>query len=183
MPIRLNRKKMISVLKWLLIIYALVGIGLYYLQDRIIFRSIALPEDYVYNFSKPFNEINLPYDKETNINIIQFTVADSVQKGVVLYFHGNMNNISYYAPFSDLFLEKNYEVWMVDYPGYGKSTGPVEEEYFYSYAEQLYKLAARSFSPDSIVLYGKSLGSGIAAYIASKHQANQLISTKGGSFF
>jgi len=175
MQIHFRRKTFIRIIQWLIILYALVGITLYYLQDQIIFRSVALPKNYVFTFPKPFKEINLPYDKDANINIIQFTVADSVQKGVVLYFHGNMKNINYYARLADVFLENDYEVWMVDYPGYGKSTGEMKEEYFYAYAEQLYKLAARNFAADSIVLYGKSLGSGIAAYIASRYPARRLV--------
>ncbi len=171
----MKRKKWIGIVQWIVITYSLVGIGLYYLQDQIIFRSESLPPDYVYRFDKPFDEINIPYNNQSNINIVRFKVDDSIQKGVVLYFHGNRSNINYYAPLANIFLEKKYEVWMVDYPGYGKSTGQLEENVFYAYAEQLYKLAAQSFTPDSIILYGKSLGTGFAAYIAAKFPAQQLI--------
>jgi alpha-beta hydrolase superfamily lysophospholipase len=171
----MKRKRWIRIIQWVIIIYALAGIGLYYLQDLIIFRSDPLPADYKYQFEKPFEEINIPYDQQSNINIIRFTVADSLRRGAILYFHGNRSNINYYAPYADIFLEKNYEVWMVDFPGYGKSTGPLAEKIFYSYAEQLYKIASREVSSDSIILYGKSLGSGIAVYIAAKFPAQQLI--------
>jgi alpha-beta hydrolase superfamily lysophospholipase len=57
-----------------------------------------------------------------NLSIIQFTVPDSVRKGIVLYFHGNMKNIERYAPFATHFTRNKYEVWMMDYPGFGKST-------------------------------------------------------------
>jgi pimeloyl-ACP methyl ester carboxylesterase len=171
----MKRKRWIRIIQWVLIVYALMGIGLYYLQDVIIFRSDVLPKDYKYEFDRPFEEINLQYDQQSNISIIRFTVADSLRKGAILYFHGNRSNINYYAPYADIFLDKNYEVWMIDYPGYGKSTGPLEEKVFYTYAEQLYKIAAQSVSPDSIILYGKSLGSGIAAYVAAKFPAQQLI--------
>ena len=171
----MKRKKWIRIVQWIIIIYSLVGIGLYYLQDQIIFRSEPLPSDYIYRFDKPFDEINIPYDNQSNINIVRFKVDDSIQKGVVLYFHGNRSNINYYAPLAGIFLEKKYEVWMVDYPGYGKSTGRMDENVFYAYAEQLYKLAAQSFAPDSIILYGKSLGTGIAVHVAAKFTAQQLI--------
>lgn len=171
----MKKRKWIRIVQWVLIIYALVGIGLYYLQDEIIFRSDPLPANYKYQFDRPFKEINIQYNPLSNINIIRFIVADSLRKGAVLYFHGNRSNINYYAPFADIFLEKYYEVWMVDFPGYGKSTGPLEEEVFYAYAEQLYKLASQSVSSDSIILYGKSLGSGIAAYVAARFPAQQLI--------
>ena len=64
---------------------------------------------------------------------------------------------------------------MIDYPGYGKSTGPLSEQRLYDFADQLYKLAAARFATDSIVIYGKSLGSGIAAWLASRKNCRQLI--------
>jgi pimeloyl-ACP methyl ester carboxylesterase len=64
---------------------------------------------------------------------------------------------------------------MIDYPGYGKSTGPLTEHRLYAYAEQLYKMAAAKMGKDSIVLYGKSMGTGIAAWLAARKNCRQLI--------
>ena len=64
---------------------------------------------------------------------------------------------------------------MIDYPGYGKSTGPLTEQRLYDFAEQLYRLARIKFSGDSIVIYGKSLGTGVAAWLASRKACKQLI--------
>jgi pimeloyl-ACP methyl ester carboxylesterase len=63
----------------------------------------------------------------------------------------------------------------VDYPGYGKSTGPLNEQRLYDYADQLYIMAKSRFAKDSIIIYGKSLGTGIAAWLASKKDCKQLI--------
>jgi uncharacterized protein len=58
-------------------------------------------------------------------------------------------------------------VWMIDYPGYGKSTGEMSEKALYDWAMVFYTLARARFPKDKIILYGRSLGTGIAAQLAS----------------
>jgi len=164
--------------KWIkivLIIYLVIGIALYFFQDKILFSPQKLPPDYVFNFPVPFKEISLPVNKEKNLSIIQFTVPDSVCRGVVLYFHGNRRNIERYASFATNFTGNNYEVWMMDYPGYGKSTGERTEQILYDDALQFYKMARARFSKDSIIIYGRSLGTGIASQLASTRDCKRLI--------
>lgn len=163
-------------LKIFLLIYALVGIGVYYLQDQFLIHPEAMLKKEPFDFSLPHKEINIPFDANSNLNIVQFLhPAGEPVKGVVLYFHGNRKNISWYAKYVPAFTKAGYEVWMIDYPGFGKSTGPLTEERLYAYSEQLYKLAHARFSADSIILYGKSMGTGIAAELASKQKAKLLV--------
>jgi uncharacterized protein len=167
-----------KVWKWARIIvpiYIACGIALYYFQETFLFHPKSLPPDHVYTFSQPYKEVNIPVSDEKNIGIVQFTVPDSVRKGVVLYFHGNRRNIERYAPFAIHFTRNNYEVWMIDYPGFGKSTGNRTEQIMYADAQEFYKLAKAKFSEDSIILYGKSMGTGLATYIASRYDCKQLI--------
>jgi hypothetical protein len=48
----------------------------------------------------PFKEINIPFNKIDTINLVKFFPKDAVRKGVVIYFHGNKENITRYAKFS-----------------------------------------------------------------------------------
>lgn len=169
------KKKLFRWIKVLVLIYCLIGIGLYSFQDKLLFQAEAVPKDQLYNFSQPHKEMNIPYSEGSNINIVQFFPADSNAKGVVLYFHGNKRNISRYAPYSGNFTRNGYEVWMIDYPGYGKSTGERTEQILYDWALTLYKLSRVRFSPDSIIIYGKSLGTGIASQLAAVRDCKHLI--------
>src|SRR4030095_16065344 len=122
--VRKNRsQKFYTVLKVVVIAYFVCGIVLYFLQEKFLFHPQKLPADYVFSFQQPFKEINLPVSSEKNISIIQFTVPDSLRKGVVLYFHGNRRNIERYGSYAINFTRNKYEVWMIDYPGFGKTTG------------------------------------------------------------
>lgn len=158
-----------------MIIYCLPGIALYYGQDKFLFHPEAVDREQPYNFHEPHKEINLPYSQTANINIVQFTTTDSVPKGVVLYFHGNRKNISRYAAAAPAFTKQGYELWMIDYPGYGKSTGEFTEQKLYDWALVFYKLARARFRPDSIILYGRSMGSGIATQLAAIRDCKYLL--------
>lgn len=157
------------------LVYVLIGVALYFLQGKILFHPQALPPEHQFRFELPFKEINLPVNEEKNLNIVQFTVPDSVRRGVVLYFHGNRNNIARYSSYAVQFTRNHYEVWMMDYPGFGKSTGSLSEKILYHDAASLYQMARSRFAKDSIIIYGKSLGSGIAAQLAAAKDCRRLI--------
>jgi alpha-beta hydrolase superfamily lysophospholipase len=161
-------------LTWALCIYCLAGILIYSLQDYLFFRSLAVRRDHRYNFSIPYREINLPYSSSQNLNIIQFETTGPV-RGVVLYFHGNRKNIGWYAKYAPMFTAHGYEVWMPDYPGYGKSTGRITEEILYDYSRQVYQLAQTKYAADSIIIFGKSMGTGLATYLASREDCRRVI--------
>jgi len=169
-----NKKKIFRWLKVIVIVYSVLGIALYYLQDKLLFHPVPVAKDSVYHFQSPFREVNLAYNASANINIIEFT-TQQLPKGVILYFHGNRENISHYAQFAPEFTRNGYEVWMIDYPGFGKSTGEFSEQMLYNWALLLYKLSRTRFSRDSIIIFGKSFGSGIAAQLASVRDTKRLI--------
>lgn len=168
-------RKVIRWIKIIALIYAGAGITLYYLQDYLLFHPVVLGRDYKYQFNVPFEEVNISLNKDDVLNMVKFFPANPVRKGVVIYFHGNKGNINRYQKFVSNFTKHGYEVWMEDYPGFGKSTGARTEQILYQHAEQLYKMALTKFGADSIVVYGKSFGTGIAAYLASVKDCRQLI--------
>lgn len=164
--------------KWLFIIvsiYVAGGTILYFLQEKILFHPEKLPAAYIFEFNIPFKEIYLPVNQEKSLSIVQFTVPDSVCKGVVLYFHGNRKNIERYAPYAKNFTGNNYEVWMMDYPGFGKATGTRSEQIMYDDAAIIYQLARSRFAKDSILIYGKSIGTGVAAQLAAMKDCKRVI--------
>jgi len=168
-------QKVYTVLKVAVILYIVCGVILYFLQERILFHPKKLPADHIFSFQQPFKEINLPVSSEKNISIIQFTVPDSMSKGVVLYFHGNRRNVERYASYAVNFTRNNYELWMIDYPGFGKTTGERTEKAMYADAAIFYKLARSKYSKEKIIIYGKSLGTGVATQLASVSDCKRVI--------
>ncbi|MBC7887261.1 MAG: alpha/beta fold hydrolase [Ferruginibacter sp.] len=168
-------KKLLRWIKITVLLYCFIGIALYYLQDYFLFHPKVLARNYQYRFNSPFAEVDIPFNKTDTLNMVQFFPSDTVRKGVVIYFHGNKGNINRYAKFAPGFTRHGYEVWMEDYPGFGKSVGERNEKILYQQAVQVYKMAATKYKRDSIIIYGKSFGTGIAAYLASVYDCKQLI--------
>ena len=164
--------------KWfriLAVIYIIAGVALYFLQDYILFHPVSLKKDQAYNFPEKHKEVNIPISESSNLNIVQFLSTDTVTKGAVLYFHGNKKNISWYSKYAPIFTQYGYEVWMIDYPGFGKSTGKFTEQNLYEWAGHIYRFALTRFGADKIIIYGKSMGTGIATQLASIQPCKSLI--------
>ena len=172
---KIRNRKVRVILRLALVFYLLAGIALYFFQEKLLFHSRELPADHAFKFSIPFRELNLAVTEEKNLSIIQFTVPDSICKGVVLYFHGNRRNVERYAEYAPQFTSQGYEVWMMDYPGFGKTTGKRSEQVMYNDATELYRMALARYSKDSIVIYGKSLGTGLACYLGSRVDCRRVI--------
>jgi uncharacterized protein len=169
-----KRRRAIRWVRGFVIIYCLIGIAAYHLQEKFLFHPVELSANTIFKFSHPFKELNIWVNSTSHYNIVQFTTRQQA-KGVVLYFHGNQDNISHYAPVATNMTRNGYEVWMIDYPGFGKSKGELTEQVLYDQALQLYKMARARFSPDSIVIYGRSLGTGVASELASVRDCKRLI--------
>jgi len=171
----INYKKTWKWFKILAIVYVLGGVALYFLQDYVLFHPVSLKKDHNYDFPEKHKDINIPLTENSNLNIVQFFSTDTVTKGVVLYFHGNKKNISWYAKYPPYFTKHGYEVWLIDYPGFGKSTGKLTEQTLYDWSNYMYRFARTRFGADSIIIYGKSMGTGIAAHLASIQPCKKLI--------
>jgi pimeloyl-ACP methyl ester carboxylesterase len=171
----MKKKKIFKWLKIILVIYLLGGIALYFLQDAILFHPVRFQRNHQYSFSEPHKDLSIPLNKKDTLNIIDFNATDTVTRGVVLYFHGNKRNISWYAKYIPHFTKHGYQVLMIDYPGFGKSTGKLTEKKLYDWALQVYRIAIKRFAADSIIIYGKSMGTGIAAQLASVRDCKRLI--------
>jgi hypothetical protein len=169
------KKKIFRWIKVIVLLYAVIGIALYYLQEKFLFHPEKLATDYTWQFDMPFKELKIPFNETDTLDLVKFFPKDSVRKGVVIYYHGNKENIGRYAKFASLFTDKGFEVWMEDYPGFGKSTGKRTEKKMYEQAMSVHTMAAGKFGKDSILLYGKSFGTGIAAYVASQTNCKRLI--------
>jgi alpha-beta hydrolase superfamily lysophospholipase len=171
-----TKRRLWLIVKTIPVIYILGGLALWYLQDSIFLHPIQLRAGYVFKFKQPHEELNIPIAENRILNIVKFFPIDTSDvAGVVLYFHGNRENINRYADCADYFTRNGYEVWMPDYPGFGKSTGKFREEHLYNDATLLYKLVSKRFAAEEIVIYGRSLGTGVATELASRQPCKQLI--------
>ncbi|MCK0157891.1 alpha/beta hydrolase [Cellulophaga sp. F20128] len=146
---------------------------LYFLQEKLIFMPTTLAHDYEYTFSKPFQEFNLFAEDGAQLNGLHFKAERP--KGVILYFHGNAGDLSRWGEIASFFVDKQYDVIVMDYRKYGKSTGKLSEKVLYTDAQLFYDYSLQHYEEHEITVYGRSLGTGIATQIASVNKPNKLI--------
>lgn len=146
---------------------------MYFFQDKIIFKPTVLAQDYTFEFETPFEEIFLETPQNGRIHSIWF--KNKNPKGVIVYFHGNKAGLERWGNITEYFAKKNYDVFVMDYRGYGKSTGELNEKLLYKDAQTVYDFVKKSYKEADIIIYGRSLGSGIATNIASKNHPKQVI--------
>lgn len=151
----------------------MIGASLYFLQEKLLFLPTVLSQDYQYEFDSPYEELFLKPAQDVSINALHFKTKNP--KGVILYFHGNAGDLSRWGTIAEYFVAKNYDVFIMDYRTYGKSTGKLSEQAFYEDAQYCYEYLLKQYSENEITLYGRSLGTGIANYLASRNSPKQLI--------
>ncbi|MCH9631460.1 MAG: hypothetical protein S4CHLAM37_14830 [Chlamydiia bacterium] len=144
-------------------------------QDTILFKAVPLSEDHEFSSKHEFEEVYLDGKDGGIIHALHYK-AKQKPKGLVLYYHGRGSNLAgYWSEFTDDFIERGYDLLIMDYRSFGKSRGVLTQSHLLSDAVNVYKYAAEKYKPSDIILYGRSLGTGIATYVATKHKAKMLI--------
>jgi len=98
-------------------------------------------------------------------------------RGAVLLLHGNAGNISHRIDYALMFRRLGYSTLLLDYRGYGRSTGAPSEQGTYEDAESAWRwlTTTRRVPARDIVLFGESLGGGVASWVAARHDARAVI--------
>lgn len=151
-----------------------LGCGLFYFkQEGIIFYPEPLRPDFKYSFPFRFEEITLPVDG-AEINALLFK-ADN-PKGVILYFHGNAGNLQGWGEIAPEFTSRGYDILIPDYRGFGKSTGKLKhEDMLHGDAAHVYNYLKERYLENQIILFGRSIGTGMAVYLAKSVKPRLLI--------
>lgn len=162
--------------------YALTLLFLFLAQSRLIYfpsvpsRALGPGPD----------SIGLGYENvhiltEDGVRLHAWYVPAREPRGVVLFFHGNAGNISHRLDSLRIFHGLNLSTLIFDYRGYGQSEGKVSEQGTYRDAEASwhYLTKQRGIPASQIVLFGRSLGAAIAAYVASHRRPAALIIESG----
>ncbi|OUS00509.1 alpha/beta hydrolase [Flavobacteriales bacterium 33_180_T64] len=165
----------LSIVIIILAIYIAISVALYYLQDYMLFKPEKLPVDFQFDYeNQETKEYNLETRDGAIINGLRF-FPKGESKGVVLYLKGNSKSIKGWGKFAVDFTRHGYNVIMVDYRGFGKSTGRRSQKAIKRDLQLVYNKLKEQTTEDRVILYGRSLGSGFAAKLASMNNPKMLV--------
>ena len=139
-----------------------------------LFHPDILPENYRFTFNNKFQEYFIKVDEKTSLNGLLF-LADS-SKGLVFYLHGNGGCIDSWGNIASVYLKNNYDLFILDYRGYGKSQGKISsEKQLYKDIQVIYDSLKTKYNEKKIVIIGYSIGTGPATQLASTNNPKMLI--------
>lgn len=156
-----------------LFVYLGIVLGAFLLQEYFLFHPEKLHSSFKFKYPIPFEEVVIPGDKNSIIDALHFKVDGATK--VVFYFKGNTRSIKGWGKFAIDFTSKGYNFFMIDYPGFGKSTGKRNEELIYKNAQIAYDHLKKYYPEDDIIIYGRSLGAAFATCIAANNNPSMLI--------
>ncbi|MEP7157243.1 MAG: alpha/beta fold hydrolase [Betaproteobacteria bacterium] len=147
--------------------YSFIAGYVYFKQEGLIFRPTPLAADYRYDIPG-VTEVKVPV-AGAELSALQLRLPDP--KGVVFFLHGNAGNLQSWIANVDFYRRVNFDLFMLDYRGFGKSTGTVEgEQQLHDDVKAAWQQIAARYAGKKIVIYGRSLGTGLATRLASEIQ-------------
>jgi len=141
--------------------YILIGSYIYFNQDKLLYF--------------PTPKAQNTYKEKIFINQNESIYATLINEGkekVIIYLGGNAEDVdTNYHKFSKAF--KQHTIYLVQYRGYANSTGTPIEKNLYADALFIYDAIKDKYKDISVI--GRSLGTGVATYLASKREVNKLV--------
>jgi fermentation-respiration switch protein FrsA (DUF1100 family) len=109
------------------------------------------------------------------VHLVGWHVAPRDGKPVILYLHGNGGALRYRVERFHRLMKEGLGLVGVEYRGYAGSEGSPSEAGLFADAEAAYAFAASRYRPSQIVLWGESLGTGVAVYLAAEKPVGRVI--------
>jgi len=154
--------------------YVLICVLLYFFQEKLIFMPERLPANFVFRFNEPFQEFPIRTNDGTVLSGLLFKANQS--KGLIFYLHGNAGSLQDWGDVARTYLDFHYDVFLLDYRGYGKSEGTItSESELFEDVQVAYDRMKERYPEQEIVVLGYSIGTGMATKVASANHPGMLI--------
>jgi pimeloyl-ACP methyl ester carboxylesterase len=156
-------------------LYLLFVSYVYFNQEEMIFNGGSkLSKNFKFQYEQEFEEINIKSFDDKKLNGLLFKAKNP--KGVVFYLHGNSGALDSWGNIASVYTDLGYDIFILDYRGFGKSEGKIEsEEQVFKDISFAYKNILKRYNEKNTVIIGYSIGTGFAAWLASKNNPKMLI--------
>lgn len=142
-------------------------------QERLLFEPVPLPAE-VRLSSEPDVSERLVEVPGARLSVLE--LRRPRPEGVVFFLHGNRANLKEWFTDGSLYRRANLDLVMMDYRGFGKSTGRIDSEaQLHADVEAVWQAVAPRYAGKRVIAYGRSLGTGLASAWAARHQPDLTI--------
>ena len=168
-------KKPLKIILIILLAGYLIICGLlFFFQEKLIFFPEKLEKDFKFNFDQHFEEIEIKTTDQKFLHGLLFKSDSS--RGLIFYLHGNAGSLRSWGELARTYTNLGYDVFMLDYRGYGKSEGTISgEKQLFQDVQLAYDDVKKRYAENKMVVLGYSIGTGPAAKIASTNNPRLLI--------
>ena len=148
-------------------LYVAIVVFVYFRQEFLIFHPTPLPANY---------EFSMPGVSEDKISVAGAELSAlhlrlPNPRGVVFFLHGNAGNVKSWFTSVEFYQRINYDLYIIDYRGFGKSTGTIESEaQLHADVRAAWDRVTPHYAGMKKVIYGRSLGTGLGAKLAADVQ-------------
>lgn len=173
----MNVRLLIDIMVPVAIAYGAVLVLLFAFQSHLVYYPSVGRELTATPAARGLAYESVEIETEDGERLAAWWVPATGARGAVLLFHGNAGNISHRIDYPAMFNRLGYSTLLVDYRGYGQSTGSPSEEGTYrdALASWRYLTGTRGVRPEDIVIVGESLGGAVASWLAARHAPRALI--------
>ena len=168
------KKKILLWLGGIILLFVATCLLLYLFQESLIFDARKLHTDHDFQFEVDFDEKYIETKDGMKLHGV-LCKADS-SAGLIFFLHGTGGNVGWYKDNIPIYTGLNYDIFLLDYRGFGKSEGKItSEEQFYDDVSIVYEYLKSVYREDKIAIIGFSLGGVPAAMLSSKNHPKCLI--------
>ncbi len=146
--------------------WALACLAVWLGQERLLFKPVATPSSQPLSTAPDVHErfVEVP---GARLSVLELRLPDP--KGVVFFLHGNSGNLQEWFVNTEVYRRANMDLVMMDYRGYGKSSGRIgSEAQLHADVQAVWQSVAERYRGRRVVIYGRSLGSALAAALAAQ---------------
>lgn len=152
-----------------LAVYAALLAFLWFRQESLMFFPVPLPANYPLAREPDIHERTVEVDG-ASLSVMHLKLPDP--KGVIFFLHGNAGNLSGWFSNAEFYRRANFDLVMPDYRGFGKSTGHIASaRQLQEDVRAVWDAFAAQYQGKRVVLYGRSLGTGLVANLAAQLSA------------
>jgi pimeloyl-ACP methyl ester carboxylesterase len=167
--------KIFSILIFIIANIVLMNIFFYFFLPSMVFFPFKDINQQPNDWGMEFTDVYLPVTEQKRIH--GWFITHPEASHTLLFFHGNAGNISHRKTSIEIFYRLKLNIFIIDYQGYGHSDGSPGEQELKNDALTAwqYLIDTRKLSPNSIIIFGRSLGGAAAIHLASQVEAGALI--------